>query len=263
MGAQASYREGDEVFVVVRGGTAGLNTEQEGIVTETTGKGCFVKLKRGGNRNFFYLNSIRRRPATIEVPQKPQHSRAPFKLADVAKIVPPKNFEPKPETFSKPPGVPPTQTIGEIIWKIRQDCGAMQEPFARAIGVSAVTLSAYERGLEKPKDDHLLKLAEVFDVELTLLIDANERWSSRSAAASSAAGCGNSVPPTNSWPQAKTAYLDETSMAAAGVPGKIAVERFQAFVEQLADMAPIPAESSERHQWFERARGFFWSQRFE
>jgi transcriptional regulator with XRE-family HTH domain len=241
------FSKGERVLVSIRGGAGRHEVEQSGVIAECAGKGAFVRLANG-SQNFFYFTKIRRDVKPIVATTK---SNPTFKLAEVARITPPKHFEPKPESAPPPRlGVPLDTSIGGIIFAARQDRGVMQEPFARAIGVSAVTLSQYERGLARPKDDELLKLAEVFEVDLTQLVEANERFLRKDAP--------EPKPPAALPDPAEGEYIAETERLTQGAPGTIAVERFQLFVERLADLAPIPADRAARHDWFERARGFYW-----
>lgn len=59
--------------------------------------------------------------------------------------------------------------LGKRIRHLRQQHGWSQEELGRRIGVGQKQVSAYERGVNLPSTEILLKLSEVFDVTLDSL----------------------------------------------------------------------------------------------
>ena len=59
--------------------------------------------------------------------------------------------------------------IGDRIRQLRQDRRWTQAEFGTKIGVHQKQISAYERGVNIPSTDVLIKLADVFDVTLDYL----------------------------------------------------------------------------------------------
>jgi len=73
------------------------------------------------------------------------------------------------------------QELGRKIVMLRRERGLSQTDFARAISLSRVTLSHYERGQREIRTEALLKIAGHFDVSVEYLIGNTEcRLSTRS-----------------------------------------------------------------------------------
>jgi len=60
-------------------------------------------------------------------------------------------------------------TISERIKRLRQENNMTQADLGKQLGVHQKQISAYERGINVPSTDILIKLAEVFDVTLDYL----------------------------------------------------------------------------------------------
>jgi transcriptional regulator with XRE-family HTH domain len=60
-------------------------------------------------------------------------------------------------------------TIAERIKRLRQESNMTQADLGKKLGVHQKQVSAYERGVNVPSTDILIKLAEVFDVTLDYL----------------------------------------------------------------------------------------------
>ena len=56
--------------------------------------------------------------------------------------------------------------IGERIKQARQASGLSQQALAEKVGVSAKAISKYERNLDTPSSDVLLRLGQALDVRL-------------------------------------------------------------------------------------------------
>lgn len=256
--AVAELRKGDEVFVVVRGGAGRHEVEQPGVITEMAGKGCFVRLQKWRQVKFLLPqqgSQAAKADRGAVAQQRAVQTRRRGQDQSTQKL------HQKPDAPVRL-GIPPASTIGQLIYQIRQERGVMQEPFARVIGVSAVTLSAYERGHQKPKDDELLLLAEVFDYDLTPLVEANERFVRSDAPETKAESESDLVrasAPISRTPPDVAQYVIETQALVNGAPGTIAVEKFQVFLEGLMDIAPMPDERDARKEYLDRARSFFWA----
>lgn len=59
--------------------------------------------------------------------------------------------------------------IGENIRKIRRQCGYTQADLGKALGVSAVMISQWERGERNPKAENIKKIANVFNISDKLI----------------------------------------------------------------------------------------------
>lgn len=63
---------------------------------------------------------------------------------------------------------------GERLAEIRKDKKVTQKALAKALSVSATTISGYERGRNSPNDDLKVKLAKYFDISLDYLLGATD-----------------------------------------------------------------------------------------
>ena len=64
-------------------------------------------------------------------------------------------------------------SFGSNIAKLRKIGGVSQSEFAKAIGVSSVTVSSWECDKMGVKADVLMKIADYFDVSTDFLLDRN------------------------------------------------------------------------------------------
>ncbi|MBR6881241.1 MAG: helix-turn-helix domain-containing protein [Clostridiales bacterium] len=62
-------------------------------------------------------------------------------------------------------------TLGENIRRHREDLGLTQEQVAEGIGVSFQAVSSWERGKYMPDTDKLIRLAALFDVSVSALVE--------------------------------------------------------------------------------------------
>lgn len=60
--------------------------------------------------------------------------------------------------------------IGEIIKDLRQEKGISQLALANAIGVSQKAIDYWERGVNQPKANYIVLLADYFDVSCDYLL---------------------------------------------------------------------------------------------
>jgi len=70
-------------------------------------------------------------------------------------------------------------TISDRIKQLRQEKRWTQEELANKMGIKQKQISAYERGVNSPSTDILIKLAEVFDVTLDYLAFAAKGQSAK------------------------------------------------------------------------------------
>lgn len=66
-------------------------------------------------------------------------------------------------------------SIGENIQRLRVEKGFTQEKLAEKLGVSFQAVSSWERNEYKPDLDKLLKLAELFDISLSALVEEKKK----------------------------------------------------------------------------------------
>lgn len=63
--------------------------------------------------------------------------------------------------------------IGKKLKEIRESHGLTQKQLAEKIGVTAVTITRYERNQREPKYDMIIKICEIFDISINELIGEN------------------------------------------------------------------------------------------
>lgn len=66
-------------------------------------------------------------------------------------------------------------SLGQNIKAFREERKATQEQIAEALGVSFQAVSSWERDEYKPDTDNLIKLAEIFDVSLSSLVEDKKK----------------------------------------------------------------------------------------
>ena len=66
-------------------------------------------------------------------------------------------------------------SIGQNIKRLREERKMTQENLAEKLDVSFQAVSSWERDEYKPETDHLLKLAEIFDVSVSSVVEENRR----------------------------------------------------------------------------------------
>ena len=64
--------------------------------------------------------------------------------------------------------------LGENITRFRKEKGLSQEKVAEYMGVSRQAVTKWESNSSKPSSDNLIKLAELFDVKVDVLLGNNE-----------------------------------------------------------------------------------------
>ena len=65
--------------------------------------------------------------------------------------------------------------IGDKIKKYRTDLGMTQQDFASRLGVTGVSVSAYENGTRTPSFDVLIRIADLFGVSVDYLLGREEK----------------------------------------------------------------------------------------
>ena len=64
--------------------------------------------------------------------------------------------------------------LGENITRFRKEKGLSQEKVAEYMIVSRQAVTKWENNISKPSSDKLIKLAEIFDVKVDVLLGNNE-----------------------------------------------------------------------------------------
>lgn len=66
--------------------------------------------------------------------------------------------------------------FSEKLRKLRKEHGLTQQQFGEKTGLATVTVRQYESGKRKPNFEALLKIAQVFGLEITDLYDASNTY---------------------------------------------------------------------------------------
>ena len=65
--------------------------------------------------------------------------------------------------------------VGERLAELRKDRGLSQQEFAEIFGLSASTISSYEREINEPDDNTKIKFAQYFNISLDYLLGATNK----------------------------------------------------------------------------------------
>ena len=65
--------------------------------------------------------------------------------------------------------------VGERLAELRKDRGLSQQEFAEIFGLSASTISSYEREINEPDDNTKIKFVQYFNISLDYLLGATNK----------------------------------------------------------------------------------------
>lgn len=274
---RSGYDRGQRVEVKRRGPT-GEWTWKGGVVTQVTGRGCYVKLDEG-HSNFFWFADMRPEAEPVKAPEPPRMPRPERPVRPLATLgdVMPRSIvatssaalvAAKPVAVPPPVPVvaPPAATvakapraihrhdptpIGNAFRALRLREGVTQDVIAKLLGISNTFWSRIELGGANPSDD----LLERFSVLSGQSLDELRALRDGASVTKSAV-----TPPTSASAEPVAPPLAEPPPVTEPEPQQVEApprDGFEAFVDQLDAVVAMPTNRETRRRWFQLARELF------